>query len=106
MAFEVGHKKIGGIEKGYKYDYTLSALKESLSKDKDAHNGETILDYFIKKAREDNKVLVALIKKILPDLRGDTLVIEPKGAWATLTPAEIAENMTKSTVGDIPDGNR
>ena len=106
MPFEDGHKKIGGIEKGYKYDFTLSALKDALSKDKDKHNGETILDYFIKKAREDNKVLIALVKKILPDLRGDTLIIEPKGEWATKTPAQIAEEMTKSTVGDLPDGNR
>ena len=105
MPFEDGHKKTGGIKKGYKYDYTLSALKDSLDKDANKHDGENILDYYIRMARKDNRVLIALMKKLLPDLKQVEAIIQSNDLWATMTPADVCKDMDKLTTGDTPDNN-
>ena len=103
MKFEDGHKKVGGVQKGYKYDYTLSALKDSLDKDADKHGGESILDYYIKTARKDNRVLIALMKKLLPDLKQVEAIIQSNDEWATKTPADVCTDMDGLTTGDEKD---
>lgn len=78
-----------------------SDLLSALAKDKSEHDGQSIIEYFIGVARQDNTVLIALMRKILPDLRQIEATIEHSdNEWADRTPRDIVNDMDNLTTGD------
>ena len=64
--FAKGHSgNPGGMKLGTKHYSTI--LDEAIQEDQTTHNGEHILQYYIKQARINDAVLVALIKKLISD---------------------------------------
>lgn len=55
-----------GRPKGSKAKFTLLALTEAIKR-AEVKDGFNLFDYFIERARENDAVLLALLKKFIPD---------------------------------------
>ena len=66
--FVKGHKKAGGKKKGSRHlaVITREALEKAI-KLSDSKGDTTLLAHFVATAKKDNHVLIALMKKFLPD---------------------------------------
>lgn len=103
MPFETGHEKTGGIVKGTKHLFSLQKFKEAFEADEKKYDSN-IFEFFFEQARKDGgTVLVALMKKILPDMKQVETVKPYTGGYADDTPAEAAARMDAATTGKKPD---
>lgn len=57
----------------------IDMLRRALIKAAKAHGGTTLLDRFVEEAYTDNKVLVACVKKLLPDISQRDLNVDHNG---------------------------
>jgi len=57
-----------GRPKGSKNKYSIKELMEAI-KEVEVEKGESLLSTFVKKGYEDKTVMIALMKKLLPDLK-------------------------------------
>ncbi len=103
MPFTKGQKKIGGSRKGSKHLFSIDTFKKAYRKDKKAH-GDNIFEFFFSQARKDGgPVLIALMRKMLPDMKQVEVIQKYEGGYADMTPAEAAAEMDKATTGEKPD---
>jgi len=91
-----------GRPKGSNKRYSIDELRNAIKKVEKV-KGTTLLLHYIEKAFSDEKVLVSVMRKLLPDLRHVNVEGLPEpGAWGIMTPAEIAIAMDKKTTGKKP----
>lgn len=57
----------------------MTELLKAIKKIEKEEDREKLMEHFVKRAYEDNKVLVALMKKILPDKKIENLNIGGQG---------------------------
>ena len=96
-----------GRPKGSKNRFSPKTLEDALKKAQDKHGGVSLIDHLCGKAYEDNKLAVAILKKMYPDLKQiEALIDVDFGGYAGLTPAESAAEMDAATVGDRPTGTK
>lgn len=72
MAFQKGNKKTGGRKKGTPNKRTelLNAIKYVQgTKDSDGKKRKKLLVHAVEQAYEDRTVLIALLKKLIPDMK-------------------------------------
>jgi len=62
-------------EKGSEIDMLRRAMKKAAAN----HSGTTLLDRFVEEGYNDNKVLIAVIKKILPDISAKDINVDHNG---------------------------
>lgn len=92
-----------GKPKGAKTKFGLADLKKALDKAAKNHNGQTLLESVCERAYADNQIAVAILKKLLPDLKQVEAVVDfGTTGYALLTPAEAAAQMDRATVGKKP----
>lgn len=100
---------------GTKNKFSLADLQKSLDKAKENHGDVSLLDHVCDKAYDDNVIAIAILKKMLPDLkRMEAIVDVDMVGFAIMTPAEAAAAMDSATtgenedegVGQTPDGNK
>jgi len=103
MPFEPGRAKTGGKRRGYKSMFSVKELEKSFKKAKKAHGGVSFLDYLTDLAYQDHVVAIALLKKLMPDMRQIEVMKRYTGGYADLTPQETIAEMLKATMGDEPD---
>jgi len=95
---------LNGRPKGCKNRFTLGDLKKALDRAKEAHGGVSLIDHLCNKAYEDNAVAIAILKKMLPDLRQVEALVDVKAiGFAALTPAEACASMDATTMGKKSD---
>ena len=101
--FEKGHNKIGGATKGSKHLFAMGEFKKAFEADEAKHDNN-IFQFFFEQARKDGgAVLVALMRKILPDMKQVEVMRKYEGGFADMTPAEACKQMDKATIGNVPD---
>ena len=99
MSFQKGHKKFGGNKKGSKWLFSQKEFRKAYDADAKKHK-TNIFQFFFQEARRDGgPVLIALMKKILPDMRQVEVVKEYEDGYAAMTPAQACAAMDKATVG-------
>ena len=95
-----------GRPKGSKNRFSPKDLETALEKAREAHGGVSLLDHLCGKAYEDNKLGIAILKKMYPDLKQiEALVDVEHGGYAGLTPAEAAAMMDAATTGTKPNAD-
>jgi len=93
-----------GKPKGCKNKFSLKEFYAALEI-VEAEKGVSFLEHCIMRAYVDNTVAVALLRKLLPDLKQVTATLERhEGLYAAMTPDEAAAAMDVDTMGD-PDLN-
>lgn len=102
MPFEKGREKTGGMQKGYKFPQAGRSMAFAIIDELCAEVGtqELFKAALEKHLKEDplafyREFVVALVPK-----ESQILAV---GAWAEKTPGEIAEMMTRNTIGKTPD---
>ena len=89
-----------GKPKGAKTKFGLADLKRALDKAAKNHNGQTLIESVCERAYTDNQIAVAILKKMLPDLKQIEAIVDMgTTGYASLTPAEAALAMDKATIG-------
>lgn len=92
-----------GRPKGSTNRFSLVALRKALDKAKKSHNGQSLYDSVCERAYTDNQIAVAILKKMLPDLKQVDSVVEVGTiGYCSLTPAEAAKAMDEATTGKRP----
>jgi len=105
MSFEKGRDKTGGRKRGTpnKATEAQNAFQAAYEADKEKY-GSNIFTFFFEQAREEGgAVLVAVMRKILPDMKQVEVTKRYEGGYADMTPAEAARKMDEATVGIKPD---
>ena len=92
-----------GRPKGAKTKFCLKDLKAALDKAAKNHEGQTLLESVCERAYKDNQLAVAILKKLLPDLKQIEATVEHGTlGYASMTPDEACAKMDKATVGTKP----
>jgi len=92
-----------GRPKGSSSKFSIAALHNALDKI-EVEKGESFLVNVIRRAYKEDSVAVALLRKLLPDLKQIAATLErTDGLYATMTPDEAARAMDADTLGE-PDG--
>jgi len=87
---KTGEKKMrwvkgqSGNTKGRPAKPAIHQLQEALSKAAHEHHGKTLIEHAVKEAYSDNGVLIAILKKILPDMSQQELKAQVKGGGITI----------------------
>ena len=81
-------------------DFTPEAILEGFKKAKKKHGKISIVDHLCDKSYDNSILALALMRKIAEDLEKRNAIGGVEGEWAHKTPAEIAEEMGKLTIGD------
>lgn len=76
----------------------LSALAEAKKK----HGNVSLIQNVCDRAYEDTPLAIAILRKILPDMKQVEVTRKYEGGYAEMTPAEAAAQMDKATVGEKP----
>ncbi len=109
MTFEAGHKKLGGRKKGQKKKYTREVIEAIFKKAEKKHDGVSILEHLCNLAYEDNAIAIAMLRKLVPDLRSLELQIDtddvnsPAKHAETLLMMERATDGSASAMGQLKD---
>jgi len=83
--------------------FSVKALHEALAK-VEAEKGESFLENVIRRAYTEDSVAIALLRKLLPDLKQIAATLErADGLYATMTPDEAARAMDADTLGEKPN---
>lgn len=106
--FKPGHAPTpgGGRPKNSKDKFSVCELKKAFKRAKKKNKiapGVGIYDWLAQQAYNDHTLAVALLKKIMPDMRQVEVVKKYEGGYSQMSPAEIAEEMMKKTIGNVPD---
>ncbi len=101
MGFKRGHKKFGGMKKGFKSGYSRETIEAAFEAAKVKHGGVSLLEHLCELAYQDDKIAVAMLKKLVPDLRSLQLQVEPAdmGEYGSMTTAEIGRDMMWASDG-------
>jgi len=92
-----------GRPKGAKNKYGLTDLHKAMDKAAKNHDGQTLLENFCERAYSDSQCAIAILKKLLPDLKQIEATVEHGTVgYAIMTPAETCKAMNKATVGKKP----
>lgn len=91
------------FERAEKNCHKLLCARNSRPPQKCDCGGVSIYDWLAKKAYEDHTLAVALLKKIMPDMRQVEVIRQYEGGYATMTPAEACAAMDAATMGEKPD---
>lgn len=78
-------------------------IEEALGRAKGRHENTSLLDNVCDRAYEDTPLAIALLRKRYPDMKQVEVIRKYEGGYAEMTPAEIAEEMTKATIGEKPN---
>ena len=93
-----------GRPKGTKNKFSIVDLQKAMDKAKEKNGGVSLLEHVCRKAYNDNGLAIAILKKMLPDLRRVEAIVDVDlVGFATMTPAEAAASMDKATLGEKPD---
>lgn len=105
MPFEKDHEKIGGREKGTLNKATVAQNEFQAAFKADEEKYDTnIFQFFFEQAREEGgAVLVAVMRKFLPDMKQVEVVKKYEGGYSDMTPAETMAAMMRDTIGDKPN---
>lgn len=100
MLFEKGHKKIegSGCKKGQKHSTAAKALKDAMQLAEEK-KGISLLDSICQRAYDDGPLAIAILRKLLPDLKQVAVERHYEGGFAEMTPAEAVAEMDKLTIG-------
>ncbi|KKM98893.1 hypothetical protein LCGC14_1153310 [marine sediment metagenome] len=109
MGFQPGHAKTpgSGRPKNSSDKFSVCELKKAFKRAKKNNKiepGVSIYDWLALQCYKDNTLAVALLKKIMPDVKQIEVIKKYEGGYADMTPAEAAAQMDAATTGDIPDG--
>ena len=63
-----------GRPKGTKNKFSIAALQKALNKAKKDHNGVSFLDHLASQAYGDTTLAIALMKKLMPDLKAIEMI--------------------------------
>jgi len=104
MPFEKGHEKIGGREKGTpnKAPGPDKELEDALCRAKGKHRDVSLIESVCDRAYGDTPLAIAVMRKMLPDMRQVEVVRKYEGGYAEDTPAEACEKMDAATIGEKP----
>ena len=92
-----------GRPKGSKNRFSLSDLQKALDKAKAKHKGVSLLDHICSRAYESDIMAIAILKKMLPDLKQVEAAVDVAlGGFAAMSPDEAAIQMDAATVGKKP----
>ena len=92
-----------GRPKGTSNRFNLTDLKKAMDKAAKVNGGKTLLESMCERAYKDNMVAVAILRKMLPDLKQVEAVIDVVNVgYALLSPAEACAAMDKATIGKKP----
>ena len=93
-----------GRPKGAKTKWGISDLKRALAKAAKGQDGKSLLESMCERAYKNDRIAVAILKKMLPDLKMIDAVVEygNKG-YSCLTPSDAAEQMDDATIGEKPE---
>ena len=99
--FKKGDKRPegAGCKKGEKHASALKDLNEALRKAQAEHDGLSLVQSICDRAYNDGPLAIAILRKVLPDLKQVEVTKDYEGGFAHLTPAEIAAEMDGLTVG-------
>ena len=77
MGFQPRHKKFGGRKLGSKNkSYSREAIEKAIENAKTKHDGISLLEHLCDLAYTDEKVAIALLRKLAPDLKSVELQID------------------------------
>jgi len=88
-----------GRPRGSKNKYSAAQLQKAFARAAKNHNGLAFLDHVCNEAYTDNALAIALLRKLLPDLKEVKTIGDSPIGWAILTPAQAAEQMDQLTAG-------
>jgi len=102
MAWQKGEcGNLKGRPVGSANRFSLYDLHKALDRAKNNHGGVSLLDHLCNIAYVDNTVAIAILKKMLPDLkRTEATVDVDVVGFAKMTPAEAAQAMDNLTTGN------
>lgn len=92
-----------GRPKNAKDKFSVCELKKAFKRAKKNNAvapDKNIYDWLAEKAYEDHTLAIALLKKIMPDLRQQETIVKYEGGYAEMTPAQACEAMDRATLGD------
>lgn len=106
--FKPGHAPTpgGGRPKNAKDKFSVCELKKAFKRAKKSNKiapGVGIYDWLAQQAYNDHTLAVALLKKIMPDMRQIEMVKQYEGGYADMSPAEACAAMDAATMGTKPD---
>ena len=78
MGFQRGHKKFGGMKKGFRRGYSREEIDQAFDNAKVKHGGISLLEHLCELAYKDKQIAVAMIRKLVPDLKSMELQIDPE----------------------------
>ena len=92
-----------GRPRGTKNTTWRADFEKAIREDKNKYN-QSIFEYALEQARKDNTVLVAILKKVIPDLKQVESKVEVSAVgYASMTPAQACEEMDMATLGKRED---
>jgi len=91
-----------GRPKGSKNKFSAAQLQKAFARAKKKNKGVAFLDHVCNQAYKDNALAIALLRKLLPDLKEVKTIGDSPIGWAILTPSQVVEQMDQLTMGS-PD---
>ncbi len=90
-----------GRPKGCKDKFSPEKLRQAFNKAAKV-KGMTIYEWLAQEAYTDSTLAVALLKKLMPDLRHTEITKKYEGGYSELSPADTVAAMMKATMGKKP----
>ena len=90
-----------GRPKGTKNKFSIAQLQSAFAHAQKKNDGVSFLDHICDEAYKDNSLAIALLRKLLPDLKEVKTIGDSPIGWAILTPSQAAEQMDQLTAGGV-----
>ena len=95
-----------GRPKNAKDKFSVCELKKAFKRAKKNNTvapGKNIYDWLAEQAYKDHTLAVALLKKIMPDMRQVEVIKQYEGGYADMSPSDACAAMDAATLGEMPD---
>lgn len=83
--------------------YSLAYFTRALKREAKKSGIKSAYDHVAQQFFADNTVMIALMRKLLPDMRQIEVIKQYEGGYADMTPADACKAMDAATMGEKPD---
>lgn len=92
-----------GRRKGALGKFSLAHFTRALKREAKKSGIKSAYDHVAQQFFTDNTVMIALMRKLLPDMRQVEVIKQYEGGYADMTPADACKAMDAATVGEKTD---